>query len=171
MNTRNTLNLIDNSIIDLQLSPKHRKQAKIIPTPQSKSSVNTSSLVKQELSLSSTSSSSFPLNNPHPVSPSPSIMDETDDILELKEHRRKQLQLEAKFLEKIPTFKSPHESHVDEFLAQAEDIFNKLDYSDDIRIVKVGEKLDPALQSWFTNLKCTSNFLHGMISKMNCQIV
>jgi hypothetical protein len=137
MNTRHTLQLTDSSITDLQLSPKRRKQAK----------------VKDESSSSPTPSPSFTSNQTHPTSQLLPIMSEADDIIELKEIQRQVLQLENKILTKIPVFKSPHESNVDEFLSTAEEVFTTLDYPDDIRILKINTKLDNSLQSWFTSFK------------------
>ena len=51
------------------------------------------------------------------------ITSETDDILECKAIQRKELESENKILVKITVFKSPHETNIDEFLSQAEDIF------------------------------------------------
>ncbi|CAF4826124.1 unnamed protein product, partial [Rotaria sp. Silwood2] len=62
------------------------------------------------------------------------IMSESDDLLELEQIQLKQLQLETNILSKIPIFKSSQESNVTEFLTQAADAFNKLKYSDDIRL-------------------------------------
>ncbi len=68
-------------------------------------------------------------------------MSENDDILELEALRLKQLQLEEKFLSKIPSLKSSQLSDVEEFLSQVNDIFNKLQY------------LDDSLKPWFLNVQ------------------
>ncbi len=118
MNTRDTIQLTDSSITDLQLSSKRRAQAK----------------VKGESSSSPTPSPSFTSNNTHPTSQLLPIMFVADTILELDESQRKTLQLENIFLEKVPVFKYSHESNVmDEFLSTAEKLFTVLNYSDNIR--------------------------------------
>ncbi|CAF0985898.1 unnamed protein product [Rotaria sordida] len=99
-------------------------------------------------------------------------MSEFEDLLELEQVQFKRLQLENKFLSKIPIFKSLEESDVTEFLNQADDIFNKLKYSDDKQLVKIEEKSDVSLQSWFrinhpigdSNIKTTSIDSHNITS-------
>jgi hypothetical protein len=102
--------------------------------------------------------SSYTSNNSHQGLKSLIFMSETEEILELEQLQLKQIQLENKFLSKIPIFKSPLESDVTEFLNQADDIFNKLKYSDDLRIVKIEDKLDSSLQQWFTSFKKYGDF-------------
>ncbi|CAF5072658.1 unnamed protein product, partial [Rotaria magnacalcarata] len=44
-------------------------------------------------------------------------------------------------------FKSVGELNADQFSTQADDIFNKLKYPDEIRLIKIKENLDETLQS------------------------
>ena len=89
---------------------------------------------KQE-SSASLKSNSFPTFDCfHQYSKLFPIMSESDDLLELEQIQLKQLQLETKFLSKIPILKSPQDSNVTEFITQADDVFNKLKYSDDMRL-------------------------------------
>jgi hypothetical protein len=91
--------------------------------------------VKEESSSTSISNNSPSVLNSFPK------MSENDDILELEALRLKQLQLEEKFLSKIPSLKSSQLSDVEEFLSQVNDIFNKLQY------------LDDSLKPWFLNVQ------------------
>lgn len=155
MNTRRTFSLTDIPITDLELSSVRRQRTKVQPTPPQKISSISSSSIKTELHSSTTShppliSSDSPLST-HLLP----IMSDTDEDLELEEFQRKQVQLETKYLAKIPVFKSPHETNIHLFLSTAEDIFSKLKYPDAVRLQQIRLKLDDSLHQWF--IQFTSN--------------
>jgi hypothetical protein len=112
-------------------------------------SIDNLSTEQEESSLTLTFTSSF--TSTHQIIESSPVMSEDDDIAELKELHYKTLQLQTRFLSKIPIFKSPRESNINKFLSKVEDIFNVLKYSDDIRLTKIADKLDESLQFWFKN--------------------
>ena len=146
MNTRQKVNLTGKQFKDLQLSFDRPQRTQSLSRSQSDCSLSSSAVLKQE----SVKTNSIP---PEFISQVTLIMTETDDLRELEEIQQRQLQIEKKFLEQIPFFKSSIGFDYNEFLVQADDVFNNLKYTDDIRLGKIEGKLDDSLQSWFLGFK------------------
>lgn len=143
MNTRSTLDLTGTVISDLQLTSNSRRQ-----TPSSGIVDDNSNSIKEETSSSSTSSSNLS-NNPRSTSRLFSTMTTNDDLIELEEIQRKHSNIEKRFLDRIPFFKSSEEMDMEEFLSKSETVFDQLHYSDDNRISKIEEKLDDSSRPFF----------------------
>ncbi|CAF1367668.1 unnamed protein product [Didymodactylos carnosus] len=168
MNTRTTLNLTNTPISALQLTPKRRNQQQTITKSQHQRRFTLVPSIQQQIFLlpSQSTSTLSETSSTSSHSPSPSItqinlqnnstMIDNNDILELEEMRTKQIEIENKFLSKIPNFISPEDTNITDFISTAENIFDKLNYSDDTRVHKIGDKLDETLQQWYKHFTKTS---------------
>ena len=167
MNTRSTPNLTDTPINDLLSTCTKRTEESEPPTNHGPESViSDPSSVKQ-------GKPSPPIEDQLSSVPrSPPTMSDAEDILELQEVQRKRSELERRFLQKIPVFKSVEDSDGQEFLAKAESVFIQLRYTDEIRLLRIRDKLDESLQPCIDrclkkNNATWNDFKHDLLTHLN----
>ena len=143
MNTRRTLDLTDTPISDLQLISNLRRQT------ESSGTVDFDLNSKEKKISSSPTPSSNTSDHSQPTGQLFRRIMENNDLSEWTEIQQKHATMEKRFLDQIPIFQSPQTNDIEEFISKAEEIFEQLKYSDEIRILKIEEKIDDSHRTLF----------------------
>ena len=131
MNTRSTLNLTEIPLNDLLITSNKRNESEPAENHETRTTFIVSSSLKEET----------------PSAPIPSTLLTTDrsETVACPSSAMTDAELAERFFQKIPVFKPIEDSDVHEFIAKAEAVFIRLQYTDEIRLLKIRDKLNESL--------------------------